>query len=59
MEGNGKMKKENEMKTKEMTISENKKRGTKMIVVHKVVEGKKNRCGNPFIISETRHVEEK
>jgi|TARA_Y100000310_G_scaffold220348_1_gene221866 hypothetical protein len=41
---------------KEMTISENKTRGTKMIVVHTVVKGKKNRCGNPFIISETRHV---
>jgi hypothetical protein len=41
---------------KEMTISENKTRGTKMIVVHRVVDGKKNRCGNPFIISETKHV---
>ena len=41
---------------KEMTISENKKRGTKMIVVHRVVDGKKNRCKKPFIISETKHV---
>ena len=49
--------KENEMKqVKEMTISENKKRGTKMIVVHTVVKGKENRCKKPFIISETKHV---
>ena len=41
---------------KEMTISESKKRGTKMIVVHRVVDGKKNRCKKPFIISETKHV---
>ena len=41
---------------KEMTISENKKRGTKMIVVHTVVKGKENRCKKPFIISETKHV---
>jgi hypothetical protein len=43
-------------KVKEMTISENKKRGTKMVVVHRVVEGKENRCKKPFIISETKHV---
>jgi len=41
---------------KEMTISESKTRGTKMIVVHTVVKGKKNRCKKPFIISETKHV---
>ena len=41
---------------KEMTISENKKRGTKMVVVHKAVDGKKNRRKKPFIISETKHV---
>jgi len=41
---------------KEMTISENKTRGTKMIVVHTVVKGKKNRFKKPYIISETKHV---
>ena len=44
------------MKRKEITISENKKRGTKMVVVHRVVDGKKNRLKKPFIISETKHV---
>ena len=41
---------------KEITISEGKSRMTKMVVVHTVVDGKKNRCGNPYIISETKHV---
>lgn len=49
-------KKEKTMERKEITISENKKRGTKMVVVHRVVDGKENRRGKPFIISETKHV---
>ena len=43
------------MTRKEITISENKKRGTKMVVVHRVVDGKENRRGKPLIISETKH----
>jgi len=44
------------MKPKQIIISENRKHGTKMVVYHRVVQGKKNRCGNPYIISETKHL---
>jgi len=40
----------------QITISKNKKRGTKMVVTHYIVEGKKNRVGNPYIISKTKHL---
>ena len=41
---------------KQITISENKKRNTKMVVNQTIVKGKKNRKGKPFIISETKHI---
>jgi len=50
--GKGKTK----MKPKQIIISENRKHGTKMVVYHRAVQGKKNRCGNPYIISETKHL---
>jgi len=40
----------------QIIISENKKRRTKMVVTHHIVKGKKNRVGNPYIISETKHL---
>jgi len=42
--------------TNQIIISKNKKRGTKMVVTHYIVEGKKNRVGNPYIISKTKHL---
>ena len=44
------------MKHKEILISQNKKHGTKMVVIHRIVDGKKNRLGKPYIISETKHL---
>ena len=41
---------------KQITISENKKRNTKMVVNQTIVKGKKNRKGEPFIISKTKHI---
>ena len=40
----------------QIIISENKKRGTKMVVTHRIVKGQKNRVGNPYIISVTKHL---
>ncbi len=47
------------MKRKEIIISENKKRGTKMVVVHKISDKLKNRKGKPYIVSETKHLRSK
>jgi len=44
------------VKHKEILISQNKKYGTKMVVIHRIVDGKKNRLGKPYIISETKHL---
>lgn len=44
---------------KQITISENKKLNTKMVVNQTIVKGKKNRKGEPFIISETKHIKGK
>ena len=44
---------------KQIIISENKKRNTKMVVNHTVVKGQKNRKGEPYIISETKHIKGK
>jgi len=41
--------------TKEILISENRERGTRMVVIHKVSTTLKNRKGEPYIISETKH----
>ena len=44
---------------KQITISENKKRNTRMVVNQTIVKDKKNRKGEPFIISETKHIKGK
>ena len=41
--------------TKEILISENRERGTRMVVIHKVSTTLKNRKGEPYITSETKH----
>mgnify|MGYP003127083278 CR=1 FL=1 len=38
---------------KEITISQGKR--TKMVVIQTQVKGKKNRKGEPFVVSETKH----
>ena len=47
------------MKKQEIIISENKERGTKMVVIHKVSDRLKNRKGEPYIVSETKHLRSK
>ena len=42
------------MKKQEIIISENKKNGTKMVVIHKISDKLKNRKGEPYIVSETK-----
>lgn len=47
------------MKKQEIIISENKKNGTKMVVIHKISDKLKNRKGEPYIVSETKHLRSK